>query len=259
MGNCEFCLEFSGSQAHEITFFHKIFPQEPDRILFETNNFVAFPGLGQIVEGYLLIITKNHYTSMGDLHERLYPELSWIIERTSEILKSEYKLDVMQFEHGASRYGQGGSCCIEHAHLHLAPLGVDVSPYIVRKEARKVQNYPESTRDLLEERKPYLYVNMPYDNGREELLLDASDLPSQYMRQVIARAVGKADEWDWNIFLGKKEIESCLKKLKPKFTELKRAYIDEKEPQYKEPRYEESFIDEHLRACTCEFTPSLSS
>ncbi len=228
MSKCEFCLEFSGSQSNEISFFHSLFPHLRDRILFETSNFVVFPGLGQIVEGYLLIITKNHFPSMADLPQSIYSELSWVIDRTSEILKCEYGSDCIQFEHGASTYIQGGGCCIEHAHLHIAPLDVDVSPYIVHRKTYECQNYPESARYLLRLGKPYLYVNLPRENDSESFLMDATDLPSQYMRQVIAKAKGKEDEWDWNIFLGEKELENCLDKLKPSFDKLKRELIDEK-------------------------------
>jgi diadenosine tetraphosphate (Ap4A) HIT family hydrolase len=202
-----------------------------DRILFETNNFVVFPGLGQIVEGYLLIITKKHFPSMRDVPQSIYSELNWVIDRTSEILKYKYGSDCIQFEHGASTFVQGGACCIEHAHLHIAPLNVDVSPYIVKRKTFECQNYPGSARRLLRLEMPYLYVNLPRENGSESFLMDATDLPSQYMRQVIAKAKGKEDEWDWNIFLGKKELENCLKKLKPSFDKLKREFIDEKVQQ----------------------------
>jgi ATP adenylyltransferase len=234
MDNCEFCLEFSSSQSIKDTFFHRLFPHLHDRILFETNNFVVVPGLGQIVEGYLLIITKNHCSSMGDLPQRVYSELDWIIKSSSEIIKSYYSSDCIAFEHGTSNPLQGGGCCIEHAHLHIAPLNVDIVPYIVQTETYNAQNYPESARALLLRGKPYLYVSFSHKNGSESLLLDATDLPSQYMRRVIAKALGKADEWDWNIFLGEKEVESCLKKLKRPFLQLKREYVDEKAPRHRD-------------------------
>src|SRR5690242_17652705 len=99
MGNCEFCAEFSATRSHKNTFFHLLFPYLPDRILLETSNFVVTPGLGQIVEGYLLVITKSHFTSMGELPPRLFPEFDWLVQQSCEILQSVYGVDCLQFEH----------------------------------------------------------------------------------------------------------------------------------------------------------------
>lgn len=78
-------------------------------------------------------------------------------------------------------------------------------------------------------KKPYLYINTSCRSNYESLLMDATVLPSQYMRQVIAKAVGKPDEWDWNVYLGEKELVNCLAKLKPLFVQLEKEYGENKE------------------------------
>ena len=221
MENCEFCFEFSGPESNKPTFFQRLFPHLHDRILLETKNFVVVPSLGQIVEGYLLVITKSHFSCMGEIPSFVYSELDWVIQHSSEILQTVYNVDCIQFEHGPSSPFQGGGCCIDHAHLHIVPLNVDIDLHLAERERYEASDYPAAVKAFLIQRKPYLYIRFPPTSGYGSVVVDSNDLPSQYMRRVIAKGIGKEDKWDWNIFLGEKEVENCLAKLMPLFVQLR--------------------------------------
>lgn len=88
---CDFCLEFSDGHGNEKTLFNNLFPDISNRVIFSTENFVVFPTIGQMVEGFLHIIPQKHYFSMGELPHEMWPELNWLTRKTVEILKSVYK------------------------------------------------------------------------------------------------------------------------------------------------------------------------
>ena len=163
---------------------------------------------------------------MGEIPSHLYSELDWVIEHSSEVLQTAYDVDSIQFEHGPSSPFQGGGCCIDHAHLHIVPFNVNIDLNIAVRETYEASGYPATAKSFLLQRKPYLYIKFPQTSGRGSVLLDSTELPSQFMRRVIAKVIGKEDKWDWNIFLGKKEIESCLVKLKPLFAQVEKKYIE---------------------------------
>lgn len=223
MNECDFCLEFSNINEYKFSSFYQLFPHLNDRILLETENFVVVPSFGQIVEGYLLIITKFHILSMGELSPQLHSELNGIIQYSTEIIQFAYNTGCIQFEHGAVTSKNTGGCCIDHAHLHLVPLNLKMSDiydnFYFRMERYEAQNFPDSTKLLLNQNKPYLYIKIFSDFYFNPILLDATDLPSQYMRRIIAKLVGKPDEWDWAINIGKQRLENCLRNLKPLFNQ----------------------------------------
>ncbi len=221
MSKCEFCTEFSRDGSIASTLFTVLFPKREHRVLFESPNFVIVPSLGQIVEGYLLIITKEHYPSMGHLPPQLYAELLWTIERTCDILRTQYGCSCVQFEHGPVNSRQRGPCCIDHAHLHLVPMDLDlVSTELQLARTSTADDYPKNASEYIQAGLPYLYVKAQNGGTHSAILMDASDLPSQYMRRILANAAGKPHEWDWALSVGTQELESCLDTLGPEFAKL---------------------------------------
>ena len=69
LNNCVFCEEF---QCQSFILKNEDFG---NRVLYETENFKVLPGLGHIMEGYLLIVSKDHYISVGELPGKLFKEL----------------------------------------------------------------------------------------------------------------------------------------------------------------------------------------
>ena len=91
-----------------------------DQVLHETDHFVVVPTVGALVEGWLLIITKQPYLCMGGMPTGEFHELSSLKELVCSVLSECYG-DITVFEHGPSQPGQGVGCGVDHAHLHVLP------------------------------------------------------------------------------------------------------------------------------------------
>ena len=110
---CRYCAGFLGQQGNV---------QEPwDKILYESDNFVVVPTLGSMIEGWLLVVTKNHYICMGAIPERLWSELQHVLELATKVITSKYAAPTL-FEHGPVTEGRRVGCGVDHAHLHIVPL-----------------------------------------------------------------------------------------------------------------------------------------
>jgi diadenosine tetraphosphate (Ap4A) HIT family hydrolase len=191
---CDFCNEFSGKAANA---FHTIYGGDlKSRILFQSEAFAVIPSLGQIVEGYLLVLPRRHSKALGDLSVVDINELASISQWVGEILTREYGPYVL-FEHGTRSEGVGG-CGIYHAHLHAVPLDTisDRSdPVGVLKECfpyEKMANLRE-----INERTAGLSCYLFYqDSEARGYLFNTGPLPSQYIRRLLAEATGE-QVWNW--------------------------------------------------------------
>ncbi len=189
--------------------------------IFESNHFYVTPSLGQIVPGYLLINTKEHYLSLSQMpyeewSKEYFDELEEI-KRTLRILLSKNYAPPIFFEHGAVKERQG-VCCVDHAHLHCVPLGKDIIKEMNKffssnhgSEGGLVSNLPTIKRLNL----PYIYYNSI--EGEESVTyLSPPYPPSQFMRQLVAIAAGKPDQWDWRTNPTRKEIVEVAENLRSK-------------------------------------------
>ena len=123
--------------------------------LLESNYFYVIPSLGQIVTGYLLICTQQHFISLSQTPENYFSELKEVQDRVRKVLTQSYKQPIF-FEHGAVKVRQG-VCCIDHAHLHCVPLGKDILKDITNFfPVRKIKDISE-LMEQQEKQAPYIY------------------------------------------------------------------------------------------------------
>jgi len=206
MENCEYCAEFRRGYlgVQEIG----------NRIVYETNNFVVFPSLGQIVEGYLIIAPKNHYICIGGIPEELYSELEDMQQKVRKILEESYTTPLF-FEHGPVSSSRKGGSCIDHAHFHAVPVKLDIFNDLSRDfPTRSVNSYTDLKMQF-EKGIPYFYLE---DNLGKRYLFEIEDqVPSQYIRRLIASKINNHEKWDWGIYLGLDELVRTLEKLKGRF------------------------------------------
>ncbi len=202
---CEFCEEFKQKYCPII---------KSNRILYETDNFYIFPGLGQLVEGYLLITTKQHYIGIGSIPTEFFTELDNLLKKTRSILNTHYSVPLF-FEHGPATSSNKGGCCIEHAHIHAMPVQVDLLTYLSEQfKPRKMHSFLELNK-LYKKSMPYFFLET---NSMERYVFEVSkSVPSQYMRKVIAEHIGKREQWDWAVYANIKELNDTIKKLRGKF------------------------------------------
>lgn len=227
MIECDFCLEFGASNdenRHNVL-FHRLFPHLPSRVILSSDNFVVIPSLGQIVEGYLLIVTKQHLPSMGHVSLGLEGELREVIKKVFIALAEVYGNEVLFFEHGPLNACRTGASCINHAHLHIVPLPnarklVQIAAKALGERLRNL-DYLFEARRMIQNQKPYLYVGVGDGFSETSLMREATNLPSQYMRRLIAEFIGKPYMWDWAVYVGEDSLISTLSKLSSWFREKK--------------------------------------
>ena len=181
-------------------------------VILESNNFKVIPALGQFVEGYLLILSKSHFYSIGGIPNSLADELIAIKNEVDSLLKLHYSKPIF-FEHGASSSGFKAGCCIDHAHIHAIPAKIDLLPYLLTSynlerinNINKMLNFGQ--RDI-----PYLF----YENSEDEQYICSIDInnepPTQYLRKVLAQELNIVKYHDWRTYPFLENIEKTILKL----------------------------------------------
>lgn len=202
-----------------------------DRLLYQTDNFMVAPSIGPMgIEGYLLILTKEHYIGMGNIPNSLYPELVDIIDSVKRITKKETGKEPLIFEHGPKVCGFRGGGCLDHAHLHVVPganiirdLAADMvgrlSPVGSGYGVERIDTFKRLSEIYSGGETSYLYVDTPNLPQAESVQLVAKidfDMPSQYVRQIISRKSNNP-RWSWRQHPDIETLERTVERLKGKF------------------------------------------
>ena len=194
------------------------YPPDKYRILYESDHFYVMVSLGAIVEGYLLLISKEHFESCAQISAQLRIEFYNIIDRIKAILKNQYGSCVF-FEHGRSTSclkvpDESGSKHCYHAHLHCVPvpfnLNEQITGYPMVFNVRSPSEYFELCEKI---NLPYLFV---WDE-KMKLYFIETEIRRQYLRFLVAQGVGKPELWDWLSFPETGTIERTIRQLKSFF------------------------------------------
>lgn len=166
--------------------------------LYETEHFAVIPSLGSIVEGWLLIIPKEHYLSYGYIESQtLHDELNELIDYVGKIVKQVYG-DYVIFENGAYCSNKLVGCGVDYAHIHIVPTKIDlvksIKDYFGINYNWKHIPSMDMTSTYISNGTPYLYYRN--QDGVSFIATD-SNIPSQLFRKAIARSVGKEEQYDW--------------------------------------------------------------
>src|SRR6266852_4207519 len=113
--NCRFCRALTGGA-------NGIWTDVP---IYETDGFVVTPSLGALVEGWLLVLPREHAVNTSRIAANLRQEFTAIVDRTVAIVADEFG-PVTLFEHGPSYDGSRLGCGVDHAHLLVVPLPFDL-------------------------------------------------------------------------------------------------------------------------------------
>ena len=186
--SCRFCARLSspeaGSGAIEQT------------ALLESDEFVAWPSLGALVEGWVLAVTKAHHLSMRDLERDARRRFLDFTRATARAVEAGHG-PVALVEHGPVECGSPPGCGVDHAHVHVIPWSrplrprvTELCPEIEWRPVPDVADFAESTDAAA----PYLLLSTPGDGM---LVGTAPALPSQLVRRAIAAELGDPDGFDW--------------------------------------------------------------
>jgi diadenosine tetraphosphate (Ap4A) HIT family hydrolase len=190
----EFEAELAGRvrESH----FAAVYDGNPaSRSVLETEHFVTFVDFAPLTVGHLLVVPRQDLPSFTVLPEDGWQEWIELRGRLRELI-AEHWLRPTLLEHGSTREMRGGAC-VSHAHIHLVPIGTDLLAAInadglemraVADQRGVAQGQPE---------RPYIYLETPEEECWHTWV-DQHPIPSQYIRQLIARELGLAEpSWDW--------------------------------------------------------------
>ncbi len=211
MSECDFCNEFTSGLRN--AFAKRYGSHLCDQILVRTDRFSILPSLGQIVEGHLLIIPLDHFCALADMPSDQIRIVDDLCKQVRSILCDAYGACVL-FEHGIRGEGSGG-CGIDHAHMHAVPVAADGVLDALTQE------FGGSSIHSLSDIKNRLDINSSYllfeDASTRRNVFPVDNLPSQYMRRLVAESIGKSD-WDWRACGREPELISTVQRLSPLFS-----------------------------------------
>jgi len=187
---CKFCDIVSGRY---------IYP-DIDKPLLDNNRFISIASIGAIVEGWTLIIAKDHVLSMKDLYVK--KEFSEIINKLLPVLIDEYG-PVIMFEHGSNKEGSLTACGTNHAHIHLVPFNSSLISELFESNFKWTSGNALSISGVVGDNE-YLFYNEIGNNqswnqsiGYIHIL---SNPISQYFRKIIAKKIEFETNYDYKRF-----------------------------------------------------------
>ena len=183
----------------------------PEDIVLDSNDdFYVKPALGHFIEGYALLISKEHKTSFSLLH--LDDKDLAFIKRVEKRLMSIYNKPIAFFEHGDCQGGSGAGSCYHHAHMHMIPLDFDIHDILSDNFDYKEMSGVTNIKEVVDDNNSYIYYKSVKDN--HYMYFVDTDLPSQFIRRIIASKINMHDVWDWKKNYFREKIENFVRKYK---------------------------------------------
>lgn len=195
---CSFCTELRGEEAANLYFIMGLANSSDEYLLYEDDAFGIIPCIGAMTDEYFLVIPKTHVLSSGWLPERERQHLRSLLAALRRELEVNGK-QVVFFEHGSLSFRNKGGNCYDHAHVHAVVTDLGAAAFINEIPAavqfHETSDWIEDAHALLT-RERVSYVSI--EDGQSSHIGVAVDVPSQFFRQALARALRiPAEESDW--------------------------------------------------------------
>ncbi len=194
---------------------------EEGRVLYESEHFYVLLGLGPIVEGYAILVAKEHVRSMFDLPEELRNAYAAEKRRLKNLIKDVYGPSIV------TEHGRVLACTVEdeeahdllcyHAHQLFFPVDIDLSQLSNEGPFEKMEFSGKSLFDIdlsqLQDDEEYLL----FESSADQVFMHKvrGKCPRQYMRYLVARSQGQPELASWQRYPDLSRI-----------TEAKRKYMD---------------------------------
>lgn len=193
---CPFCNELNGRK--DLSYFEVMFGLKydiTDRCIFETENFSCVPSIGSFVEGYILVIPKQHFLSTLMMPESHIKELLSITRVLSNFYNNYYHQSFLIYEHGTADAGNVGGMSVVHAHLHFVPCSQQVISVLPEFNFLRFDSFFAAQKYYLKNSSyPYLLLK---DIDNSIFLVIDENIPSQYFRRRVCDICGVKGTGDW--------------------------------------------------------------
>jgi len=167
-----------------------------DRPVVESANFLVVSSLGGFVEGWLLVLPRRHFLNLRVMPPELRAECNRVVSEAAAMVERVYGPTVA-FEHGPSCPGSPAGCSIDHAHMHVVPHRHEVRSDLERELGGRLQLHPvKSVFAAVSPPAEASYIFLQETTG-ERYLGFSEEIPSQLVRRILARRVGRGEQFDW--------------------------------------------------------------
>lgn len=166
------------------------------RILPDSQRIAVVPTRGMLVPGWLLVIPEEHDLSVRALNSLRRDQVWTRVAEVEELIGRAFGPPAV-FEHGAAQARSVVGCGVDHAHVHIVPLGFDLLEVAKRhpmgrelrwRELRRIDDWFERPSE-----EPYLYLRSSHVGS----WVATGAIPSQFFRRVIADEIGAPEIFDW--------------------------------------------------------------
>lgn len=183
------------------------FDKVENTVICETQNFRVIPTVGSLIEGYVLIVTKNHINSLSELTREQKIEYENLVNKILKIFQKLYGRTPILFEHGTPNIQNSMSATsIIHAHSHIVNFNFKNESEILEKyNFTPIQNFKDVKREN--------YIYYVSDNETKYVSYNFDSI-SQLMRILIANEIDKGEQYNWRKFDFKENIVTMLNKFK---------------------------------------------
>lgn len=186
---CRFCSIQKGKKVFEIV----------DNPIIENDNYYLMSSIGALIEGWTMVIPKEHGYSM----KQYYLDLDFyrfINDSISKIKKAYGINKVIVFEHGANKFGSLTACGTNHSHIHIVPINesllddVTEAMSFTRIKFDQVQDYVGDSEYLL-------YADVEDELEKSDCYIHLLKEPiSQFFRRIIANKLGCPEKYNYREF-----------------------------------------------------------
>ena len=175
-------------------------------VIEETKNFFVIPSLGALVEGYIMIVSKEHVNCLIELDSVVLEEYNELIEKYRNIFIKFYGKYPIVFEHGTPNINGLCTSCVVHAHSHIVNHNYKDENEIIKK-----LNFEEinSINDIKNQN--YIF----YQNQFNKKFVTYKYKPiRQMMRLLIAKDLGMEGKYNWREYAFYENINKTIEKFK---------------------------------------------
>lgn len=184
-----------------------------NEVIYSGKYHFIIAGLGGFIEGYAMIVTKDHICNFANLPDDHREEFELLRNKVEKIFKNKYK-KVLIFEHGNIEGERINGGCIDHAHLHFMATDADLLSTL--KSSLDNSNFETSVSfPTINKEVSYLYVKQQDTGG--VFIHPIHEMPRQYARKLIAKLTNFENYWDYRIHLYEENSLHTINDLKDYF------------------------------------------
>lgn len=182
--NCRFCNIVNNNELNIY-----------DKPIAESESFIAIASIGAFIEGWTLILPKQHVLSMKNFYnDKEFIEFYEVVKNKV----SKHYGNIISFEHGPNCEGSVVGCGTDHAHVHLVPFSKSLNIKLRESNLLWSKITREGIVNIGDDQEYLLYFDAKKDLDDYNFLFTIVEEPvSQFFRKILAKILNREVEPDY--------------------------------------------------------------